>query len=109
MTPPACMTTRYPPQPQSSQARLRYSGHGPPKSRAGPPACADRTRRPCRAWGNFLRTGETVAYPHSAARFTARWMELVLTRHVATAAAIAALLGPVGLAHAQPDHERQEM
>src|SRR4030095_16900562 len=35
-------------------------------------------------------------------------MELVLTRHVATVAAIAALLGPVSLAQAQSD-ERQEM
>jgi len=33
----------------------------------------------------------------------------VLTRHVATAAAIAALLGPVSLAQAQSDNERQEM
>ena len=36
-------------------------------------------------------------------------MELVLTRHVATVAAIAALLGPVSLAQAQSDSERQEM
>ena len=60
------------------------------------------------AWGNCLRTGETLAYPYSAAPFTARWMELVLTRHVATIAAIAALLGPVSLAQAQSDNERQE-
>jgi lipoprotein-anchoring transpeptidase ErfK/SrfK len=33
----------------------------------------------------------------------------VLTRHVATVAAIAALLGPVSLAQAQSDNERQEM
>ena len=33
----------------------------------------------------------------------------MLTRHVATAAAIAALLGPVSLAQAQSDNERQEM
>ena len=36
-------------------------------------------------------------------------MELVLTRHVATVAAIAALLGPVSLAQAQSDNERHEM
>ena len=33
----------------------------------------------------------------------------MLTRHVATVAAIAALLGPVSLAQAQSDNERQEM
>jgi len=36
-------------------------------------------------------------------------MEPVLTRHVATVATIAALLGPVSLAQAQPDNERQEL
>ena len=36
-------------------------------------------------------------------------MALVLTRHVATVAAIAALLGPVSLAQAQSDNERQDM
>jgi lipoprotein-anchoring transpeptidase ErfK/SrfK len=36
-------------------------------------------------------------------------MDLVLTRYVATVAAIAALLGPVSLARAQSDSERQEM
>ena len=36
-------------------------------------------------------------------------MDLVLTRYVATVAAIAALLGPVSLAHAQSDGERQEL
>jgi lipoprotein-anchoring transpeptidase ErfK/SrfK len=36
-------------------------------------------------------------------------MELVLTRYVAIAAAIAALLGPVCLAQAQPDGERLDM
>jgi lipoprotein-anchoring transpeptidase ErfK/SrfK len=36
-------------------------------------------------------------------------MELVLTRHLATVAAVAALLGPVSLAQAQPDSERQQM
>ena len=36
-------------------------------------------------------------------------MDLVLTRYVATVAAIAALLGPVGLARAQSDGERQEL
>jgi lipoprotein-anchoring transpeptidase ErfK/SrfK len=44
-----------------------------------------------------------------SAPFTASGFELVLTRHLATVAAIAALLGPVALAHAQPDNERQEM
>ena len=34
---------------------------------------------------------------------------LVLTRHVATVAAIVALLGPISLAQAQSDNERQEM
>jgi lipoprotein-anchoring transpeptidase ErfK/SrfK len=33
----------------------------------------------------------------------------VLTRHIATLAAIAALLGAVSLAHAQSDNERQDM
>ena len=33
----------------------------------------------------------------------------MFTRHVATVAAIAALLGPAGLAQAQSDNERQEM
>ena len=33
----------------------------------------------------------------------------MLIRHVATVAAIAALLGPVSLAQAQSDNERQEM
>src|SRR5438045_2357561 len=41
--------------------------------------------------------------------FSARRIEFVLTRHVATVAAIAALLGPVGLALAQSDNEGQEM
>jgi lipoprotein-anchoring transpeptidase ErfK/SrfK len=36
-------------------------------------------------------------------------MEPVLTRHVATVATIAALLGPVSLAQAQSDNERQEL
>ncbi len=36
-------------------------------------------------------------------------MDLVLTRYVATVAAVAALLGPVGLARAQSDGERQEL
>ena len=36
-------------------------------------------------------------------------MDTVLTRLVATVAAIAALLGPVSLAQAQSDNERQEM
>src|SRR5687768_8727763 len=36
-------------------------------------------------------------------------MELVLTRYVATVAAIAALLGPASLAQAQFDNERMEM
>jgi len=62
-----------------------------------------------RAWGNCLRVSETVAFPHSAARFTASRMDLVLTRLVATVAAIAALLGPVSLARAQSDGERQEL
>src|SRR5262249_33707887 len=57
------------------------------------------------ARGNCLRTRETVTW---CASFTARWTELVLTRHVAIAAAIAALLGPVTLAQAQ-DGERQEL
>jgi lipoprotein-anchoring transpeptidase ErfK/SrfK len=58
--------------------------------------------------GNCFRAGETVAYCSSAAPFPARWKELVLTRHVATVAAIAALFGSVGLAQAQSD-ERQEL
>ena len=62
-----------------------------------------------RAWGNCLRVSETVAFPHSAARFTASRMDLVLTRLVVTVAAIAALLGPVSLARAQSDGERQEL
>ena len=37
------------------------------------------------------------------------WMEPVLIRHVATVAAIAALLGPASLAQAQSDNERLEM
>src|SRR5882757_7681268 len=36
-------------------------------------------------------------------------MEPVLTRHIATVATIAALLGPVSLAQAQSDNERQEL
>jgi lipoprotein-anchoring transpeptidase ErfK/SrfK len=36
-------------------------------------------------------------------------IELVLTRQIATIAAIAALLGPVGLAQAQSEDERQEL
>jgi lipoprotein-anchoring transpeptidase ErfK/SrfK len=36
-------------------------------------------------------------------------MEPVLTRHIATVAMIAALLGPVSLAQAQSDNERQEL
>ncbi len=36
-------------------------------------------------------------------------MVLVLKRLVATVAAIAALLGPVGLAKAQSDNEQQDM
>src|SRR5262245_13324469 len=36
-------------------------------------------------------------------------MDLVLTRHVATVAAIAALIATVSLAQAQSDGERQEM
>src|SRR3954468_15445086 len=36
-------------------------------------------------------------------------MELVLTRHIATVAAVAALLGPASLAQAQSDNERQDL
>lgn len=36
-------------------------------------------------------------------------MELVLIRRVATVAAVAALLGPTGLAQAQSDNEREEL
>src|SRR5262245_14406899 len=53
--------------------------------------------------------GGTLACPDSATRLTPGWMARVLTRHVATVAAIAALLGSVGLAQAQSDSERQEM
>ncbi|MBV9570741.1 MAG: L,D-transpeptidase [Alphaproteobacteria bacterium] len=42
-------------------------------------------------------------------RFTARRIRYVLIRHVAAVAAIAALLGPVGVAQAQSDSERLEM
>jgi lipoprotein-anchoring transpeptidase ErfK/SrfK len=55
------------------------------------------------------RTGAAIEAHDDAAPFAARWMERVLTRHVATVAAIAALLGAAGLAQAQPDSERQEM
>ena len=48
--------------------------------------------------------GETVVSPHNVPLFTANRMELVLTRYVATVAAVAALLGFVGLAQAQNDY-----
>src|SRR5581483_12013303 len=60
------------------------------------------------AWGNCLRARETVASAHSA-RVIPRQMDgPVLTRHVAIAVAILAVLGPIGFAHAQSE-ERQEI
>src|SRR5262249_36847579 len=65
--------------------------------------------RPCRDWGNCRRTGETVDLIPTVPHHFHLGIELVLIRHVATVAAIAALLGPVSLAQAQSDNEREEM
>ena len=61
--------------------------------------------RPCRDWGNCRRTGETVDSIPTVPHHFHPGIELVLIRHVATVAAIAALLGPVSLAQAQSDNE----
>ena len=46
---------------------------------------------------------------YSAAAFPSGWMKLVLTRPIATVAAIAALLGSISFAQAEFDTERQDM
>jgi len=55
--------------------------------------------------GNCRRTGETVDSIPTVPHHFHLGIELVLIRHVATVAAIAALLGPVSLAQAQSDPE----
>jgi hypothetical protein len=77
--------------------------------RAGPTARNHARARPCRDWGNCRRTGETVDLIPTVPHHFHLGIELVLIRHVATVAAIAVLLGPVSLAQAQSDNEREEM
>src|SRR5262249_365414 len=81
---------------------LRYSGHGPLLETM-------RGARPCRDWGNCRRTGETVDLIPTVPHRFHPGIEFVLIRLVATVAAIAALLGPVSLAQAQSDNEREVM
>ena len=73
--------------------------------RAWPTARNHARARPCRDWGNCRRTGETVDLIPTVPHHFHLGIELVLIRHVATVAAIAALLGPVSLAQAQSDNE----
>ena len=77
--------------------------------RAWPTARNHARARPCRDWGNCRRTGETVDLIPTVPHHFHLGIELVLIRHVANLAAIAVLLGPVSLAQAQSDNEREEM
>src|SRR5262249_12329655 len=61
--------------------------------------------RPYRDWGNCCRTRETIDLVPTVAHHFHLRIELVLIRHFATVAAIAALLGPVSFAQAQSDNE----
>jgi lipoprotein-anchoring transpeptidase ErfK/SrfK len=73
--------------------------------RTWPTARNHARARPCREWGNCRRTEETVDLIPTVPHHFHLGIELVLIRHVATVAAIAALLGPVSLAQAQSDNE----
>ena len=73
--------------------------------RTWPTARNHARARPYRDWGNCRRTGETVELIPTVPHHFHLGIELVLIRHVATVAAIAALLGPVSLAQAQSDNE----
>ena len=91
---------------RETQERLFFSVRG---DTTWPTARNHARARPCRDWGNCLRTGETVDSILTAPHHFHLGIELVLIRHVATVAAIAALLGLVSLAQAQSDNEREEM
>src|SRR5215831_7222803 len=65
--------------------------------------------RPCRDRGNCRRAGENVNLTPTVPHHFHLGIQFVLIRHVVTVAAIAALLGPVSLAQAQSDNEREEM
>src|ERR1043166_1105942 len=82
-------------------ARLRIIG----VQRTWPTARNHARARPCRDWSNCRRTGETVDSIAPVPHHFHLGIELVLIRHVATVAAIAALLGSVSLAQAQSDNE----
>src|SRR5262245_23778740 len=78
--------------------------------RFNPIARHGRARAWFRAGGHVRRrTGETVDLIPTVPHHFHLGIELVLIRHVGTVAAIAALLGPISLAQAQSDNEREEM